>query len=89
MDVLPTGPAWKTVTLDIEGYTTVQPLQLIWRDAEEVVRSLFGNPIFGADMAFDPVLTKNALGWEYSEWFLASEAHCIQVCSLLALYESE
>ena len=89
MDVLLTGPVWKTVILDVEGYTTVQPLQLIWRDAEEVIRSLFGNLIFGADMAFDPVLIKNALGQEYSEWFSTSEAHCIQVRPLLALYESE
>ena len=89
MDVLPTGPAWKTVTLDVEGYTTIQPLQLIWCDAEEVVRSLFGNLIFGANMAFDLVLIKNALSQEYSEWFLASEAYRIQVRPLLALYESE
>ncbi|KAI6146490.1 hypothetical protein BKA82DRAFT_4330442 [Pisolithus tinctorius] len=52
--------------------------QLIWCDAEEVTRSLFGNHIFGANMMFDPILITNALGWEYSEWFSAHEAHCIQ-----------
>ncbi|KAI6034859.1 hypothetical protein F5J12DRAFT_901798 [Pisolithus orientalis] len=51
---------------------------LIWRDAEEVVQSLFGNPIFGANMMFDPILVMTALGREYSEWFPAHEAHRIQ-----------
>ena len=40
MDVLPTGPAWKTVTLDVEGYTTIQPLQLIWRDISNLTNFL-------------------------------------------------
>ncbi|KAI6143658.1 hypothetical protein BKA82DRAFT_28542, partial [Pisolithus tinctorius] len=64
--------------LEVEGYKTTDSIQLIWRDAEEVARSLFGNPIFGADMMFDPILITNALGREYGEWFSAREAHRIQ-----------
>ncbi|KAI5995772.1 hypothetical protein F5J12DRAFT_907139 [Pisolithus orientalis] len=78
MDTLPSGPKWWSTVLEVEGCKTTDSIQLIWHDAEEVARSLFGNPIFGANMMFDPILITNALGWEYSEWFLVHEAHCIQ-----------
>ena len=80
MDTLPTGPKWQSTILELEGYKTVNPIQLIWRDAEEVMKSLFGDPIFSANMSFDPILVMTPLGQEYSEWFSASEAHCIQAC---------
>lgn len=83
MDTLPSGPKWHNIVLEVEGYQTVDPIHLIWRDAEEVAASLFGDPIFGASMIFDPILTMNGLGREYSEWFSAHEAHRIQVCSML------
>ncbi|KAI5999784.1 hypothetical protein F5J12DRAFT_906677 [Pisolithus orientalis] len=78
MDTLPSGPKWQSTVLEVEGYKTTDSIQLIWHDAEEVARSLSGNPIFGADMMFDPILITNALGWEYGEWFSACEAHHIQ-----------
>ncbi|KAI6151216.1 hypothetical protein BKA82DRAFT_4329081 [Pisolithus tinctorius] len=67
MDTLPSGPKWQSTTLE-----------LIWHDAEEVVQSLFGNPIFSANMMFDPILVMTALGQEYNEWFSACKAHHIQ-----------
>ncbi|KAI6139499.1 hypothetical protein BKA82DRAFT_3988476 [Pisolithus tinctorius] len=78
MDTLPSGPKWWSTVLEVEGYKTTDSIQLIWHDAEEVTRSLFGNPIFGADMMFDPILITNGLGQEYSEWFSVREAHRIQ-----------
>ncbi|KAI5998566.1 hypothetical protein F5J12DRAFT_906870 [Pisolithus orientalis] len=78
MDTLPSGPKWWSTILEVKGYKTTDSIQLIWHDAEEITRSLFGNPIFGADMMFDPILITNALGQEYGEWFSACKAHCIQ-----------
>ncbi|KIM70397.1 hypothetical protein SCLCIDRAFT_101166 [Scleroderma citrinum Foug A] len=78
MDTLPTGPKWQSTTLEVEGYKTTDPIQLIWHNVEEVVRSLFRDPTFGAKMMFNPILIKNSLGQEYSEWFSAHEAHHIQ-----------
>jgi len=79
MDTLPAGPKWQSTILEVKGYKTVSPIQLIWRDMEEVVRSLFGDPIFGANMVFDPIEIRSPLGREYSEWFSVHEAHRIQV----------
>ena len=79
MDALPSGPKWQSTVLIVEGYPTTEPIHLIWRDAEEVVASLFWDPIFGANMIFDPIQITTTLGQEYSEWFSAHEAHRIQV----------
>ena len=86
MDTLPSGPKWNSIILEVEGYKTTDPIHLIWRDAAEVAASLFGDPIFGANMMFDPILVMNESGWEYSEWFSAHEAHRIQVCAMLCLH---
>jgi len=79
VDALPSGPKWQSTVLIVEGYPTTEPIHLIWRDVEEVVASLFGDPIFGANMIFDPIQITTTLGREYSEWFSAHEAHRIQV----------
>ena len=88
MDTLPLGPKWQSTVLQVEGYLTTDPIRLFWRDAVEVIASLFGDPIFGTDMMFDPIEVTTHLGREYSEWFSAKEAHRIQVCfsGVLNLY---
>ncbi|KIM53867.1 hypothetical protein SCLCIDRAFT_94368, partial [Scleroderma citrinum Foug A] len=53
MNSISSWPKWQCTTLDIEGYQTINPIQLIWHDAKEVIRSLFGNSIFDDDMMFD------------------------------------
>jgi hypothetical protein len=85
MDTLPSGPKWNSIVLEVEGYKTTDPIHLIWCDAGEVAVSLFGDPIFGADMMFDPILVMNEYGQEYSEWFSVHESHRIQVCAILHL----
>ncbi|KAG2107501.1 uncharacterized protein F5147DRAFT_774333 [Suillus discolor] len=54
MASLPTGPKWHSTTLEITGYPTVQPIQLIWRNGLDVVEDLFANPIFANHMTYDP-----------------------------------
>ncbi len=43
---LPKPPAWKTCTVEVEGGTTTSPINFFFREALEVFRFLFGNPIF-------------------------------------------
>ncbi|KAL4062740.1 hypothetical protein J3A83DRAFT_4363134 [Scleroderma citrinum] len=78
MDSLPPEPKWQSTILEVENYPTADPIHLIWHGAVEVVASLFGDPIFGANMTFDPVQITTLLGWEYNMWFSANEAHHIQ-----------
>ncbi|KAG2124547.1 hypothetical protein BD769DRAFT_1628761 [Suillus cothurnatus] len=54
MDALPKGPRWRCTTIETDGYVTAHPVHLIWRDALEVTKHIFGNPIFANDMEFDP-----------------------------------
>lgn len=54
MDALPKGLKWRCTTMQTEGYITTHPVHLIWRNALEVTRHIFGDPVFANDMEFDP-----------------------------------
>ena len=55
------------------------PIHLFWRDALEVTRDIFGNPVFAQHMEFDPYEIYEGGEREYGEWMSADEAHRIQV----------
>ena len=79
MDKLPGGPAWQCTTLEVDGFTTTQPIRLIWRDAQEVVKDIVANPVFANHMTFDPYMVIRNGEREYSEFFSSNRAHQIQV----------
>ncbi|EGN97231.1 hypothetical protein SERLA73DRAFT_74942 [Serpula lacrymans var. lacrymans S7.3] len=54
IEVLPTGPVWKMEEIQAENYKTAKPMILLYRDGLEVVKSLFGNPVFARHMMLDP-----------------------------------
>ncbi|KAG1906695.1 uncharacterized protein F5891DRAFT_1182102 [Suillus fuscotomentosus] len=80
MDALPKGPQWRCTTIETDGYVTTHPVHLIWRDALEVTKHIFGNPIFANDMEFDPYEIFVDGEREYGEWMSSSRAHDIQAC---------
>ncbi|KAG1889891.1 hypothetical protein F4604DRAFT_1673420 [Suillus subluteus] len=61
MDALPKGSKWHCMTIHTEGYITAYPVHLIWHNALEVTRHIFGNPVFANDMEFDPYEIKDQL----------------------------
>ncbi|KAG1869280.1 hypothetical protein C8R48DRAFT_598034, partial [Suillus tomentosus] len=54
IDALPSFVPWKVSTMEFTGYKTTYPLQLIWCDALEVVKQLFGDPVFANHITFQP-----------------------------------
>lgn len=79
MDALPSGPSWRSTTLEIRGCTTTRPIRLMWRDAREVVEDILRNPIFANYMTFDPHIVARASSREYGEFFTGNRAQHIQV----------
>jgi Plavaka transposase len=79
MDALPVTPRWKCTPIHTDGYTTTHPVNLIWRDASEVVHHIFGNPIFANHMEYDPYEINNNGEREYGEWMSCEQASEIQV----------
>ncbi|KAG6369428.1 hypothetical protein JVT61DRAFT_14883 [Boletus reticuloceps] len=79
IDILPTTSTWQTVQLEIQGYPTTSPIQLIWRDALETVKSIVSNPVFASNITFDPIKIRQNNVREYGEWFTSQEAFRIQV----------
>ncbi|EGO27015.1 hypothetical protein SERLADRAFT_436846 [Serpula lacrymans var. lacrymans S7.9] len=79
MEILPSGPVWKMEEIQARNYKTEKPMILLYRDGLEVVKSLFGNPIFAKHMMMDPKQVVNKDGeWEYSEWMTGDYAWAIQ-----------
>ncbi|KAG1828797.1 hypothetical protein EV424DRAFT_1470990 [Suillus variegatus] len=83
MDALPKGPQWHCTTIKTDGYVTMHPVHLIWRDTLEVMKHIFGNPIFANDMEFDPYEIFVDREREYGEWMSSSRAHDIQACATI------
>ena len=40
--------------MTIDGYPSKQPLYFYWRDALDVIKYIFGNPVFALYMQYDP-----------------------------------
>jgi len=85
LDAIPKGPTWHCTRIQTEGYKTKDPIYLFWRDALEVTREIFGNPVFGQHMEYDPYQVFKGTEREYGEWMSSDEAHRIQVSSHLPL----
>ncbi|KAG1793381.1 hypothetical protein EV424DRAFT_1336031 [Suillus variegatus] len=62
MDALPCFAEWKVSNLEFTGYKTIRPIQLIWRDALEVVKQLFSDPVFANHITFQPHIDCLPLG---------------------------
>lgn len=52
MDDLPKAPEWKTQEVTLDGYQTVKPIILFYRDPLECIQVLLQNPIFEGKWAF-------------------------------------
>jgi hypothetical protein len=51
---LPSTPQWQATTIEFSGFTTKEPIELLWRDAFPCVRHLFGNPMYKGYMMTKP-----------------------------------
>ncbi|KAG1842449.1 hypothetical protein C8R48DRAFT_679004 [Suillus tomentosus] len=64
--------------MEFTGYKTTYPLQLIWRDALEVVKQLFGDPVFANHITFQPHVVDIGGQREYGDYMSANMAWKIQ-----------
>ncbi|KAG2100377.1 uncharacterized protein F5147DRAFT_747111 [Suillus discolor] len=78
IDALPSFVPWKVSTMEFTGYKTTYPLQLIWHDALEVVKQLFGDPIFANHITFQPHVVDVGGQREYGDYMSANMAWKIQ-----------
>ncbi|KAF8836922.1 hypothetical protein BDN67DRAFT_983600 [Paxillus ammoniavirescens] len=79
INILPPGPTWHAVQLEVQGYRTTLPIHIIWHDGLDIVRTLVGNPIFRQNMMFDPIKIHQNHEREFGAWFTGNEAFKIQV----------
>ncbi|KAG2346736.1 hypothetical protein BDR05DRAFT_997143 [Suillus weaverae] len=78
MDSLPSFTLWKVSRIEFKGYKTVHPVELVWRDALEVVKQLFSDPTFANHMTFNPHIANIKNQHEYGDYMSADMAWKIQ-----------
>ena len=76
---LPQGVQWKSTKINVKGFKFEQDTHLIWRDGLEVVQDLFSNPNFAKYMTYNPHIVTCGMEREYSDFFMGTCAHTIQV----------
>ena len=89
VELLPSGPSWKSTIVTMPGYTTKDPLVLYYRDPIECIEFLMKNPLFSGRIHYQPRQDFDRSGNRvYSEWITSDGAWDLQVCSpLSSLYE--
>ncbi|KAJ8583847.1 hypothetical protein M405DRAFT_747980, partial [Rhizopogon salebrosus TDB-379] len=78
VNALPSFAEWKVTKLEFTGYKTTYPINLIWRNALEVVKQLFSDPAFANHITFDPHIVHDGTQWEYRDFMSADFAWKIQ-----------
>ncbi|KAG1817122.1 uncharacterized protein BJ212DRAFT_1299292 [Suillus subaureus] len=78
MDSLPCFMEWKVSKMEFSGYKTVHPIELIWRNALEVIKQLFSDPIFMNHMTYTPHIVNVGNKHEYGDYMSADMAWRIQ-----------
>ncbi|KAG2357121.1 hypothetical protein BDR07DRAFT_1453197 [Suillus spraguei] len=78
IDALPSFVPWKVSNIEFMGYKTTYPMQLIWRDALEVVKQLFSDPVFANHITFQPHVVNTGGQREYGDYMSTDMAWKIQ-----------
>ncbi|KAG1856535.1 hypothetical protein C8R48DRAFT_775939 [Suillus tomentosus] len=72
------GPKWQCTKLKLKGYESEQAIHLIWRDALEVTKQLFANPVYAKHMCYDPHYIYQGQERQFGEFWTSDDAWKIQ-----------
>ena len=87
IELLPSGPSWKSTTVSMSGYSTKDPLVLYYRDPIECIEFLLKNPLFSGHIQYQPRQDFNTSGGRmYGEWITSDGAWDLQVCFLTSYF---
>ncbi|KAI0039113.1 hypothetical protein FA95DRAFT_1504627 [Auriscalpium vulgare] len=81
VELLPSGPRWKSKAITLPGYATKSPMKLFYRDSLECLEHLFGNPLFDGHMDYRPKQVYTAAEHAirvFSEWMTGDVAWKMQ-----------
>jgi hypothetical protein len=57
--MLPSGPRWRSSTIEVNGFPTKKPITLFWKDSLQAAQFQFGNPILA-----DHIVTRPQRIWD-------------------------
>ena len=81
IELLPSGPSWKSTIVTIPGYSTKDPLVLYYRNPLECIESILKNPLFSEHIQYIPRAEYDSNGKrQYNEWITSDGAWEMQVC---------
>ncbi|KAI0037886.1 hypothetical protein FA95DRAFT_1506366, partial [Auriscalpium vulgare] len=81
VELLPSGPRWKSKEVALPGFPTKSPMKLFYRDSLECLEGLFRNPLFDGHMDYRPKQVYTAAERAvrvFSEWMTGDVAWKMQ-----------
>ena len=90
MELLPSGPQWKSRIVTLPGYHTKDPVVLYYRDPIECIEFLLKNPLFSGQIEYQPWQDFDFSGGHiYGEWVTSDSAWEYQVHISLSLCQGK
>ena len=85
VELLPSGPEWKSTVVTMPGYATKDPLMLYYRDPIKTIEFLLKNPLFSGRIQYAPRQDFDSSGNRvYSDWITSDGAWDLQVRDLIS-----
>ena len=85
VELLPSGPEWKSTVVTMPGYAPKDPLVLYYRDPIKTIEFLLKNPLFSGRIQYAPRQDFDSSGNRvYSDWITSDGAWDLQVRDLIS-----
>ncbi|KAF9643859.1 hypothetical protein BDM02DRAFT_3132132 [Thelephora ganbajun] len=79
IELLPSGPSWKSTVVSLPGYPTKNPLMLYYCDPLDCIQFILKNPLFSGQIQYVPRLEYNSNRKQrYNEWITSDGAWDMQ-----------
>lgn len=80
VELLPSGPPWKSTVVSLPGYATKDPLVLYYRDPMNCIEFTMKNPLFSGKIQYQPRQDFDSYGNRtYGDWITSDGAWDYQV----------
>ena len=85
VELLLSGPEWKSTVVTMPGYTMKDPLVLYYQDPIKTIEFLLKNPLFSRRIQYAPRQDFDSSGnCVYSDWITSDGAWDLQVHDLIS-----
>jgi Plavaka transposase len=88
--MLPQGPEWKAQEINVNGYSTEEPIILYYHEGIECLKTVISSPLLRNHIDFSPKRVHDSnLHRIFGEWMTSDGAWSMQVLNQHCVFDSE